>query len=590
MSAQSLQEQHELLSIGFRATPRGLLNGLVFATLTVALLWPRMPTGLLLAWLSGFVALAYLRLRISRAFLAAPAPVARPAYWARRAAFGYGCTGLAWGVLGVASLLMAPDVPLYPMWIVFLIALFSVLAAQTTGSHPWVFHAFTFSAMLPILVVGALTPAPNYVLRLAAATMMFLIALAVGRAGNRYVVASIAMRFENLELLHNAERQKDQLDRANAAKSRFLAAASHDLRQPMQALVLMMEALKEREADPANRHITENMHATVESMSTLLNEILDLSRLDAGTVAPRTSTFRVSSVLDRLRAAYTFPATRKALALRVRQSDAVVTTDPVLLYRILVNLTENALRYTRRGGVLIGCRRREDGLWIEVWDTGVGIPASQFDAIFQEFHQLGNPQRDREQGFGLGLAIVDRTARLLGLRLRVASRVDRGSVFRLCVPCGDPAQVRPVEAARPAEALEGCRVVVVEDDARIRAAMVLLLEGWGCEVRAAADGRDLDGVLASMQQPPEALIVDFRLPGDEDGVALLRRIRERYPDAFGILVSGDVGPDVLRAAREANLELLHKPLRPARLRALLGAAHSGRADVVEAALREAERA
>ena len=590
MPAKSPQMHHELLDIGFRATPRGLLNGLVFATLTAVLVWPRLPHAFVVAWLTAFASLAFLRLRIAKAFLAEPAPVPDPDRWALRAAFGYGGTGLAWGVLGSASMLMAPEVPLYMMWVIFLVALFSVLAAQTTGSHPWIFRAFVLSAMGPILATGALTPAPNYWLRLAAGFMTLGIALAVGRAGNRYVVDSIAMRFENLELLREAQSQKAQLDRANEAKTRFLAAASHDLRQPMQALVLLVENLREREADLANRRITESIHATVDSMSALLNEILDISRLDAGTVAPRTSSFRVSDVLDRLRAAYTFPASRKELAFRVRSCDAVVKTDPVLLYRVLVNLTENALRYTLTGGVLVGCRMREEGLWIEVWDTGMGIPSDQFEAIFQEFRQLGNPQRDREQGFGLGLAIVERTARLLELPLQLASRVDRGSVFRLRVPRGDPAQVRLAEVPRPAEALEGCRVVVVEDDAPIRAAMALLLEGWRCEVRVASSGRELDGVLGAMAQAPEVFIVDYRMPGDETGIALLQRMRARFPEAFGILVSGDLAPDVLRAAREAHVELLHKPLRPARLRALLGAARVGQPGMLEAAVREAEQA
>jgi CheY-like chemotaxis protein/two-component sensor histidine kinase len=332
------------------------------------------------------------------------------------------------------------------------------------------------------------------------------------------------------------------------------------------------------------------MHATVDSMAALLNEILDISRLDAGTVAPRTASFAMQSVLDRLRAAYMLPATRKGLLLRVRACDAIVETDPVLLYRVLANLTENALRYTREGGVLIGCRSRGDGLWVEVWDTGVGIPEDQFEAIFQEFRQLSNPQRDRELGFGLGLAIVERTARLLDLPLRLASRVGHGSVFRLRLPHGDPAHVRAPDAPRSTDALEGCRVVVVEDDAPIRAGLLLLLEGWGCDARAVSHGSDLDALLDAMPLPPEAFVVDYRMPGEETGIDVLLRMRERFPEAFGILVSGDVSPQVLRAAREAHVELLHKPLKPARLRALLGSARTGRDVPMEAAAREAEQA
>ena len=571
MAATSLQVQHELLAIGFRAYPRGLLSAVAFAALTVALVWPRMGHPLLLVWLGCFCLIAYARYAFAQWFLRVPKPVPDPERWVRRAAFAITGTGIAWGVMGVAAVLITPDVPLYIMWIAFMVVLLAVLGAQTTASHPMVFRSFLFSGMLPIIAVSMIEPAPNYELRLMAEGLLLVVAMLVGRSGNRYVQESVSMRFENVELLRDLERQRAELDRANAAKTRFLAAASHDLRQPMQALVLLVESLKERVRDPTNQRITSSIHSTVESMSVLLNEILDISRLDAGTVAPQRTSFRVAAVLDRLRAAYTFPAARKELALRVRSCDSVISTDPVLLYRILVNLVENALRYTRRGGVLIACRAREEGLWIEVWDTGIGIPKDQFDAIFQEFHQLKNPHRDREQGFGLGLAIVERTARLLQLPLELRSRVEHGSVFRLRVPYGDATQVKPVEVARGPESLEGCRMVVVEDDAEIRAAMTLLLEGWGCTVYAAATGYGLDDILERLPGPPDALIVDYRLPGDETGIDIMLRVRERYPDTFGILVSGDVSPAVLRAAKDADIELLHKPLRPARLRAVLGA-------------------
>jgi CheY-like chemotaxis protein len=260
------------------------------------------------------------------------------------------------------------------------------------------------------------------------------------------------------------------------------------------------------------------------------------------------------------------------LELRVASSSAVVESDPILLFRILANITTNALRYTERGKVLIGCRRRKAGLVIEVHDTGPGIPEDEIKDIFREFYQLGNPQRDREQGLGLGLAIVERSAKLLGHALEVRSRVGHGSTFSIRVPYGSPDAIHAVDKSRRAEwtSLEGCTVLVVEDEKEIRAAMAILLESWGCEVLVAASGMEAFALLDGSAAEPDVILADYRLPGADNGIHIIAAVRARYPNATGILITGDVAPPVLRAAEESGYRLLHKPLRPARLRALLG--------------------
>ena len=249
----------------------------------------------------------------------------------------------------------------------------------------------------------------------------------------------------------------------------------------------------------------------------------------------------------------------------------MIETDSVLLYRIMVNLLNNALRYTRDGGVLVGCRRRREGLDIEIWDTGIGIPDDQHEAIFREFHQLANPQRDREQGLGLGLAIVERTARLLALPLELRSREGRGSVFSLRVPYGDPAQIREAEQTHLAPGLDGLKLLVIEDERQIRTAMAVLLEGWHCEVSAVSSGPEADvALLASPLFTPDAILADYRLPGGESGVAVINRLRLRFPNATGVVISGDIAKKLLKEAEAAGCQILHKPVRPARLRTLLG--------------------
>jgi signal transduction histidine kinase len=569
MSPKSERVARELLAIAFRAYPRGLVNGFLFAILSVAFMWPQLPHAFLSAWLASVFGIAVGRLALSRAFLRTQPPAAKLGDWTRYAAVGYGATGLAWGVLGGAAIHFAPDTHIYIYWIGFLIVLFSVLQSQSTGAQPLVLRSFLICAMGPIIAVSAIEPSPNYVLRLLAEGLILAIALMAGRSGNRNAEASVAMRFENVELLQELTRQKEELDRANVAKTRFLAAASHDLRQPMQAVVLLVESLQERVHEPGVRRIVDNIRSSVTGMSALLNEILDISRFDAGTVKPQRASFPISEVLDRLRGSFAQPATQKELALRIRGCDAIVESDPVLLYRILVNLVDNALRYTERGGVLLACRRRAGGLSIEVWDTGIGIPPTQLGAIFREFFQVDNPQRDRDKGLGLGLAIVERTAELLEHPIRVRSRLLRGSVFSLLVPYGDAARVRHVPPAVDTPAFAGCNVLVVEDAREIRAAMTVLLEGWGCRVLAAGSGAEADA-LAHEDVELHAILADYRLPGGENGISLLRRLAWRHPHAAPVLISGDIDPALLREAEDARIPLLHKPVRPARLRAMLG--------------------
>ncbi len=573
MSARPEQVFHEILARGFRAYPRGIVNGFLFTGLMIAFVWQGVPHSFLAGWFAAGIVIAAGRLAIARAFLREQ-PFTRPGLerFGRYAAVGYAFTGLLWGVMGAACIHFAPDAREYPLVVGFLIVLFSVLNVQGTAAHPPVFRAFLLSAMLPIILVSALEPAPHYAIRLVLEVLVLGVALVVGLAGNRYVAESVVMRYENMELLQDLTRQKEELNRANTAKSHFLAAASHDLRQPMQAVVLLVESLQERVNDPDTRRIVRNIRSSVTSMAALLNGILDISKFEAGTVKPERSHFLVGNILERLRGTHAEHAVRKGLDFRVVRTNAIVETDPILLYRILANLASNALRYTDRGRVLVGCRHHKEGLAIEVWDTGCGIAEADQRVIFEEFHQLGNPQRDRDQGMGLGLAIVDRTARLLHHPLVVKSRVGHGSMFSITVPYGDAQAIRATERGRQGEwaSLDGCTVLVVEDERDIRAAMTLLLESWGCEVLCAVSGVEALSLLDSPDATPDVILADYRLPGEDNGIRVIRAVRERHPDVSGILISGDVAPTVLKEAEDSGFKLLHKPIRPARLRSLLG--------------------
>jgi signal transduction histidine kinase len=528
-----------------------------------------LPPLILWGWLAIFIGMNALRLSAARRFLAT-APARRMQQpWPALAVVGHGAGGAAWGVLGAAIVALRPDAPEYLLVLLFVIAIFAVAQAAAPTRYPPAYYAWVACAMGPPLVAAILEGSEVYVAATALGVMFLGSITIIARSTQRLMVEAAARELERARLLESLTAQKDALDEANRAKTRFLAAASHDLRQPMQAITLLVESLQDRVRDPELHGTVRSIRSSVSTMASLLNAILDISKFDAGTVQPEREHFAFAPVMERLRHAHGEAAAHKGLELRCVPTRAVVETDPVLLFRILSNLVANAVRYTEHGRVLVGCRRRQGGVSIEVWDTGPGIPEAQRREIFREFVQLGNPERDRDQGLGLGLAIVERTAALLGHRLGVRSWPGKGSVFSIDVARGDPARVR---AAVPLEAapLEGCSVIVVEDQPDVRAAMKVLLEGWGCRVHTAGSGEQARDQLARLGTAPDMVIADVRLPGTEDGIAVLDFIRARYPGTGGVLVSGDIAPEVLRRAQDSGYTLLHKPVRPARLRALMG--------------------
>ncbi|MDD5471680.1 MAG: hybrid sensor histidine kinase/response regulator, partial [Sideroxydans sp.] len=370
--------------------------------------------------------------------------------------------------------------------------------------------------------------------------------------------------------------QKEQAEKANFDKTRFLAAASHDLRQPMHALGLFMGELQNRLETPEQRKIVEKVEESVTAMSGLLDSLLDISKLDAGVIVPQVQEIDISTLLRRLTEAYEPLAAAKSIKLRIHTSNSRVRSDPILLERILMNLLGNAIRYTQeQGTVLLACRKRGDRLRFEVRDNGAGIPLSEQENIFREFVQLENAARDRSKGLGLGLPIVQRSARLLNHPLYLCSTPGRGSVFAVEVPrvpdlhdlLGQESAVKSSPAAEAEGSFAGRLVLVVDDDELVRNGTAGLIESWGCKVEMAGS---LSEVARRFEQSQFDLVIcDYRLP-DGTGVDLAERqyMQGKQKPAF-ILVSGDTSPEVLKLVADKGMHLLHKPVRPAKLRSMM---------------------
>jgi signal transduction histidine kinase/CheY-like chemotaxis protein len=451
-----------------------------------------------------------------------------------------------------------------------------IAAATIPGFSPYLpaFFAIYLPATLGCLVVSIVSSDP------VAQAALPIVLVFVGATGPLGIKANasfkqlVSLRLRSETLAEDLRRQKEIAEQANLAKSTFLASASHDLRQPVHAIGLFVGALSRMTLADEGRRLVEKIEAATEAMEGLFTALLDISRLDAGVVVAQNRSFAMDSVLDRVCGDYADEARAKRVALVWKPTSAIVETDPILFERILRNLVANAVRYTERGRIVVGCRRRGARLRVQVWDTGVGIPAHQRERVFQEYFQLANPERDRAKGLGLGLAIVRRLADLLGCELSLRSELGKGSCFEVAVPLsGDTQPANEPAAAAAADftgALARGLVVVIDDELAIREAMSSLLSSWGHDVIAVGSGDEALARLSTSPVRPDLLICDYRLRDGENGIEVIDRLRCEYNDTIAaILVTGDTAPDRLAEAQASGLLLLHKPVSNGKLRAAI---------------------
>ncbi len=476
---------------------------------------------------------------------------------------------MAWFYLDVSS-------PATVICILSLIAGMSAAALAVFSACLPVAIGFFIPSIVPVWMAFLATGDSEYLPMFLGTPLYLAVLLVFARNYSRVARHSIALRFENVELIEQLRRQTGRAElalrtaeEANRAKSVFLASASHDLRQPLHALGLFLVSLGRTPLDDRQRQLLEHIEASSGAAREMLNTLLDFSKLEAGVVTPRPRAFRLQPLLYKLENEFAPQADARGLFYRTRDTTVTLFGDPTLVELILRNLIANAIRYTRRGGVLVACRRRRFHASIEVWDTGIGIPATQHQYIFREFHQLGNPERDQRKGLGLGLAIVDGLARTMRTRVTLASVPDRGSVFRLSIPLAWSAPEEAASAEAP-RGLDGLRVLVIDDDDAIRTAMSSLLGSWQCECRTVESEEEAFGVLAGFT--PDLILADHRLRGHRTGQEALSAIRERLGHAVpAIIITGDTAADRLRTAHAGGVVLLHKPVVPGELHTAMSA-------------------
>jgi signal transduction histidine kinase len=572
----------EQIRAQYRNMPGAFVGSAVTASFMAAVLFDKLPSRIVLPWLVAAYVNCVIRVALWRGFLRSNPDTSELPRWRRYSVVSAALAGVIWGAAGIVlnipgSLSYQAVVLLVTIGLAFTS---TYLAAPYLPAYrAFMYPTFALSA-LPFLFGGDV-----WHVAIGLGTLAFLpLVLRYAARVCGELRASVDVRLQNAELVEELRAQKKAAEEANVAKSRFLAVASHDLRQPLHALELFVQALEDIQL-PAHAHqLVGNVRRSVNSMEELFDALLDISRLDAGAVRARLENLPLAELFERLSFEYAPVAKQKGLALSVVNTSLYVRSDPTLLARIVRNLVANAVRYTERGQVTIGCRRRGAQVRIEVWDTGPGIPPEKHALVFQEFTQLGNSDRDRRKGLGLGLAIVERLAKLLEHGVELRSRVGKGSVFSVTVPRGqldDQAILDPRAELTAHFELGGRLALVVLSDLADRNSIVERLTAWNCEVIAAASGAAMLASLGALRRPPDLIIADE--PGSgESGSAVVEMLRNEFnADVPALLVSVTMGPGPPGAAG-GGLHVLHKPYRPGQLRTLIN-------NVLHAPVEQAQR-
>ncbi|OIN92503.1 MAG: hypothetical protein AUJ20_07355 [Comamonadaceae bacterium CG1_02_60_18] len=541
--------------------------------------YQRTSPGTLMLWLGYLVLIGLGYLWLYRYFqpeASLPAPnVAGVKRWQSYRRTLQFCSAVGWGCM---VWLMVPGASVHNA--VLMTVFTGVIGHAAAGNSANDYLGVVISAITTVVVFVWHIPAIFGADALYLMLMLVLYAVVlISSLGNthRSLRKSIRLQLENKSLAISNAEQAARAEKANRDKSEFLAAASHDLRQPVHALLLLIEAYRQQVPAAQSHPLMLQIVQAGQSINSLFGALMELSRLESGTEQVRMAPVSLGQALQAALKGALPEARNKGLHLRSYVAPKVrsmrVLSDQVLLGRVIGNLISNAVRYTHRGGILVALRwAHQGGLWLEVWDTGIGISLANQERIFEAYVQVGNHERDRSKGLGLGLAIVKHAAELLGLAVSVRSEPGRGTRFRVCFPAAmlsaapaapGPTSPQPdsnVALPRIQPWLAGRRVLLVEDDSLVLAAMTALLTGWGIDLRCAMRSDTSVLRVCAPDWVPECVLCDFRLPGPLTGIGLLDQLQQQFPTAIGVLLTGEMATSVQQDAEDAGYLLLSKPV------------------------------
>lgn len=478
-------------------------------------------------------------------------------------------TGMVWGSMGVIFYNASIEYKLFI--VVWLWALSAGIVSLLVAYKP-AFYSMILPLLTPLIIQLA-TDNNSFYHGISAATFLWMLSLMYFYHGNHKIfLEAISLRFHNAELARNLAIKNTEAKSAILAKSQFLAAASHDLRQPLHAQSLFLAELDQYVDNKTGRRILGGLESSIYAMRKLLNAILDISKLDAGTITATKNTFSISTIFINLQAEFKPLADEKNITLRIQNCSLLIYTDPILLERIMRNLMANAIRYTHKGKVLVGCRRHTDSVSIHVIDTGIGIANDKLNDVFIPFLQLGNPERDREKGLGLGLSIVQRTADLLGHDINLISIQNKGTSVSIDVPLSNnfPKIKHQQPSTTSTKNISGKRILIIDDDTDVRTAMAGLLKSWGCKPLAFQNLHDALKHSNQNKKIIDAILSDFNLSENTSGIIAIAELRKKHnANIPAALITGDTSVEKLLEAKNSHHPIIHKPVLANELHALI---------------------
>jgi signal transduction histidine kinase/CheY-like chemotaxis protein len=605
MAPRSPTVASELAQLLYRQMPAVLAAHLINSALVVFALWYSAERALLLAWAAAIAVLALVRVLVWLRFRRRAPSNGEfdAARWTGYFTAGSLAAGVVWG--SAVLLFVSPEKPESLILFSFVIGGMAAGAVTTLSSHPPAFYAYILTSVLP-LAAALLALGDRTGLAMGGMVGAYVVALLViGRNFNAVLVKAIEINAQNKHLLTEMEGEvqartaaltaanrrleieieerrsaqaqvedaRAEAERANQAKSRFLAAASHDLRQPLQSMFMFADVLRHHVADTRGGETLNHIERSLDVLKEMLDSLLDVSRLDVNVIHPALAAVAVQPLLDDIADDYRRIAEGKGVVLSCgRRCEARATSDPNLLARMVRNLVENAIRYTHRGRVSLSARVAGDSIHVDVEDTGIGIAPDQLGRIFEEFHQVGNPERDKARGLGLGLAIVQRLSTILDHPVTVTSTLGQGSTFSITLPLAPAtgAVAAALPAATEAEDGDGRQVMLIDDDEAVLQALGGVFQGWGYLVVMAGSEDEALSRLLPGASPPQLIVADYRLRGGRVGTDAIRHIRERCAAPVpGIVLTGETDEEFLAEAEALGAIVLHKPVTSLQLAAVL---------------------
>ncbi len=551
---------HEQIRLIYNQGPVLVAGAALCAIVITVFLWRQLPQNILLVWITCIGVSTVLRIWLILMYKSAPESSQQSRYWGPAFWVGTFIAGLTWGAW--------PLIFHQPYSIEYLLLISTIFAGMVAVSaasgtiYLPSFIAFSVPLIMPLAVTHIVSGNDSLMLTGSLLIAFLLVNYFLAVRGNHQNKQLLRTQFKNNELMGRLGEEKQIAERAVIAKSRFLAAASHDLRQPLHAMGLFLNALQQRETDTKKLEIMDDMGKSSESLNSLFNSLLDVSRLDAEIIDFNPSHFTAKDMFDGLRAQFVNQAAEKNIHLLVDPGEHVFYCDAILLQRVLRNLISNAVQYTEQGVITLVSEALPDGTkLLTLTDTGIGIPDEYSEEVFSEYYQLNNIDRDKSKGLGLGLAIVQRLCQLMDLSLEMDSVEGRGTTFRLTVAGGDPAQIKAPTPTQTSKVSSGRRIMVIDDERQVLQGMRHMLEGWGCKVMLAESARDALKVIALTDEIPELIVSDFRLREQQNGMDAVAAICESLDQKVpAIIISGDTSPERLRQVKETGLVFLHKPV------------------------------